>query len=102
MSDPRLDSFASFFPRMGMLSFQWLLPMSIPPTESGGEQGCYISCQPTTACICSLLSMTILTSVIRFLVVILIGILHVIIRDAEHLILCPFGDCLSSLFFLKV
>ena len=36
--------------------------------------------------------MTILTSVIRFLVVILIGIPHVIIRDAEHLILCPSGD----------
>ena len=46
--------------------------------------------------------MTILTSVIRFLLVILIGIPHVIIRGAEHLVLCPFGDCLSSLFFLKM
>lgn len=89
------------FPSWDALSFQWLLPMSIPPTGQRREQGCYISCQPTTACICSLLSMTILTSVIRFLVI-LIGILHVIIRDAEHLILCPFGDCLSSSFFLKV
>ena len=52
--------------------------------------------------------MIILTSVIRFLVVILIGIPHVIIRDAEHLVLYPFvfllfpQKCVKKMYPLKL
>lgn len=104
MSDPRLDSFASFFFPLawGGCAFSGCCQRQSHQQSQAGSRGCYLSCQPTTAFICRLLGMTILTSVIRFLVVILIGIPHVIIRDAEHLILCPFGDSLSSLLSFKV
>ena len=76
----------------GSCPFKGLLPMSSPREHEGGFH--YLLALSAMYCL-QTLRMFMLSDGMRLLVVILIGIIPVIISDAEHLVLWPSGFFLS-------
>ena len=76
---------------------------NVHPTDCAGSEKEVLLVLPALYCIyCLWISVTrFLISVIRFLAI-FIDFPPVIIRDAEYLVLWPFGDCFFFIFLLKL
>ena len=84
---PGLAVLKFFLLACGGCPFKGLLPMSSPREHEGGFH--YLLALSAMYCL-QTLRMLMLSDGMRLLVVILIGIIPVIISDAEHLVLWPF------------